>query len=183
MFNNYRSLFIVLVFLFSGSALLYPHIALGQGTTYDLLAPLPEGDNQLNTEGGFIEYAKQFFPFLLSIAAILAVVMIVVGGIQYTASAGSESAVKDAKDRIVNALLGLLLAVTAWLILYTINPDLIKLQINVNAPTGGNGGNTGSGNTNNTAAPDAPALPGQPGAPSQSNTIPEAPSLPSKPGN
>lgn len=182
MFNNYKSLFSILILVLLGSALWFPPAALGQGASYDLLAPLPGGGNQIPVENGFIEYAKQFFPFLLSIAAILAVVMIVIGGIQYTASAGNESLVKDAKDRITNALLGLLLAVTAWLILYTINPDLIKLQLPVQdvvtkRPS------PGPGDNNSSSAPDAPPLPGQPDTPSQNNSIPDAPLLPGKPGN
>ena len=96
---------------------------------YQLLEPLPTivaGQSvTLST------YLEAVFAFGISIAGILAVAMIVIGGIQYMTAYGNPSAVGDAKERITQALLGLLLAVAAWLILYTINPDLIKGQLTV----------------------------------------------------
>ena len=56
--------------------------------------------------------------------------MIVIGGVQYTTSYGS-SGKGEAKARILNAVLGLLLVLGAWVILYTINPDLVKLELNI----------------------------------------------------
>lgn len=77
----------------------------------------------------FISFLKWFYPFLLSAAAVLAVLMIVVSGVQWAGSMGSEQAIKNAKDRLTNAIFGLILAFAAWLILNTINPDLIKLRV------------------------------------------------------
>ena len=57
--------------------------------------------------------------------------MIVIGGIQYVTAYGNPGKLEDAKNRINQALIGLLLAVGAWLILYTINPDLIKGTLNI----------------------------------------------------
>lgn len=102
-----------------------------QATTYNLLAPLPGGSASINDENGFETYASQVFAYLLSVAAFLAVIMVVIGGVQYLASGGNTSVVSDAKGRIWSAVGGLLLAVGAWLILYTINPDLIRLKITV----------------------------------------------------
>lgn len=102
-----------------------------QTTTYNLLAPLPGGTASINDENGFETYASQVFAYLLSVAAFLAVIMVVIGGVQYLASGGNTSIVSDARGRIWSAILGLLLAISAWLILYTINPDLIHLRITV----------------------------------------------------
>lgn len=75
----------------------------------------------------WLSYARFIYPFVLSIAAILAVIMLIVAGLELmTASEGMKSA---AKEKIQNAVLGLLLAVGAYLILKTINPDLLNLQI------------------------------------------------------
>lgn len=163
-----------------GCLSLAPYITQGQGSTYDLLAPLPGGTQQLDAKTGFLQYAKQMFPFLLSIAAILAVVMIVVGGIQYVASAGNTSLLGDAKDRIYNAMLGLLLALTAWLILYTINPDLLTLRIDV-APVGTDGSNRNPPRDN----PDPPPLPTPPpsstSGPTPPPTTTSGPPIPTPP--
>lgn len=64
------------------------------------------------------------YQFALIIAGILAFGQIVYAGIQFTISAGNPSKQSDAKDRITQALLGLLLLFGAVLILRTINPKI-----------------------------------------------------------
>jgi len=72
------------------------------------------------------------------IAGLAAFGMIVYGGLRYTLSAGNIGSQEDAKEQITQAIVGLILLFGAYLILYTINPDLITLQdpnvsyINVN---------------------------------------------------
>ena len=100
-------------------------------TTYKLLAPLPGGVQEVPMSGGFSLYAKEVFWFLLSAAAVLALVMLVIGGAEYVGSAGNTSLMGDAKARITNALLGLLLALSSWLILNTINPDLVDSTLTI----------------------------------------------------
>ncbi len=91
---------------------------------YELLVPLPGIGEKL--EGGLTQYIGWLFNFALTAAAFLAVLMIVIGGIQIVVGGASESARKNGKDRIWAAIWGLLLAICAWLILYTINPDMVK---------------------------------------------------------
>lgn len=64
------------------------------------------------------------YQFALIVAGILAFGQIVYAGIQFTISAGNPSKQSDAKDRITQALLGLLLLFGAVLILRTINPKI-----------------------------------------------------------
>ena len=120
------------------------------GLEYNLLAPLPGGTGRIETSNGFITYGSQLFWFLLSAAIILALVMMVIGGVEYVGAAGNTSFLGDAKDRIINALLGLILALAAWLILNTINPELVNFQLDIEGlPTGpaNPGGPNPSGNT------------------------------------
>ena len=80
------------------------------------------------TEGArvqFGEYMSTLFTTFIAIAAALAVLMIVWGGIEYISSF-SGSGKEQGKERITNAVFGLILAVSAFLILQTINPDLIS---------------------------------------------------------
>lgn len=70
---------------------------------------------------------KQIYLIALGIIGILAFGMIIFGGIQYSMSAGDPSRQKDARDRITQAIWGVILLLAAFLILNTINPDLIKL--------------------------------------------------------
>ena len=95
-------------------------------TDYELLAPLPGYVEDITTAGPYIE---GIFTLIIAVAVGLAVLMIIFGGIKYmsTDAIGGKS---DAKSTIQNALWGLLLAISAWLILNTINPDLVNFNLN-----------------------------------------------------
>ncbi len=70
-------------------------------------------------------FLSQAFSFGLAVAAALAVIMIVWGGVEIMLS---ESVFKkeDGHAKIKDAIYGLLLALVSWLILYIINPDILN---------------------------------------------------------
>ncbi|NMB92470.1 MAG: hypothetical protein GYA31_02505 [Parcubacteria group bacterium] len=70
----------------------------------------------------------KFIEILFPLAGILAFVMIVVAGFEYATSGGDTNKQKDAQDRIANAIIGLVLLFAFWVILNTINPDILKIQ-------------------------------------------------------
>jgi type IV secretory pathway VirB2 component (pilin) len=70
-------------------------------------------------------YLKGILQTTIGIAGILAVIMIVICGIQMMAS-GSAGGKSAAKECITNAIFGVLLAIGSWLLLNTINPLLLK---------------------------------------------------------
>ncbi len=84
------------------------------------------GTYPVNSVAGIIQ---NFYFFALAIAGILAFGAIVWGGIKYATSRGNPSAESEGKSWITNALLGLLLLAGAWIILYTVNPAILSLQI------------------------------------------------------
>lgn len=75
------------------------------------------------------EFLKYNYNFALGIAGVLAVVMIVVAGIQWTTSGGNSEMISSAKKRIGGALIGLLIAYLSYTILNTVNPALVNLQL------------------------------------------------------
>lgn len=105
-------------------------------TTYTLLAPLPElcspgGPTPctVDTTGNLSAYLNPMIKIFIGLCAVLSVVMIVVGGLEYMTSELISS--KEAgKERITHAILGLLIALGAYALLFTINPDLLKSDIN-----------------------------------------------------
>lgn len=106
-------------------------MALGVFAGYIPLAPLPGGETKTDIETGqsgvyLTYYLQAVFSFGITVAAIAAVMSLVFAGVQYMTAYGNPAAISSAKERIINALFGLLLAISAWLILYTINPDLVK---------------------------------------------------------
>jgi Type IV secretion system pilin/Transglycosylase SLT domain len=77
-----------------------------------------------------VTYIENVYKFGIAIVAILALFMIVLGSFNYiVTSAGNASKMGDAKDMIVKAVEGLVLALAAYLILFIINPDLIGSTI------------------------------------------------------
>lgn len=67
---------------------------------------------------------KALFP----IAGVLAFIMIIWAGFEYAASGGNTNKQKTAQARIINALIGLFLLFAFWIILYTVNPDILNPQ-------------------------------------------------------
>jgi len=103
---------------------------------YVPLAPLPigEGGASLTEVTNAGVYIKGAFNLAIGIAAALAIIMIIIGGIQYmgSESLGGKSA---GRKRINDAVLGLLLALGSYLILFTINPSLVDFNVNIGAIT------------------------------------------------
>ncbi|KKQ33857.1 MAG: hypothetical protein US45_C0004G0018 [Candidatus Nomurabacteria bacterium GW2011_GWA1_37_20] len=83
----------------------------------------------VNTEKGFGSYLNLMIKIFIGLCAVLSVVMIVIGGLEYMTSELISS--KEAgKEKVTGALLGLLIALGAYALLFTINPDLLKSDIN-----------------------------------------------------
>ena len=68
-------------------------------------------------------YLARMYQFLIGIGAVFAMVMIVIGGLQYMLKAGAGEA-RAAIDRMKNAVIGFVLLLLSYLILYTTNPSL-----------------------------------------------------------
>ncbi|MEM2954985.1 MAG: pilin [Candidatus Nanoarchaeia archaeon] len=77
---------------------------------------------------GPADYIRLAFIFGLGLVGITALFALVFGGIRYITSADSETKITDAKAWLTGAILGLVLLLGSYLILKTINPDLIILQ-------------------------------------------------------
>jgi len=67
-------------------------------------------------------YIGAIYRWGASVVGIIAVLLLVVSGIQISAAAGDQQAVTDAKNRIFQSLAGLAILFLSGIILYTINP-------------------------------------------------------------
>jgi hypothetical protein len=75
----------------------------------------------------FAQYVSAIYKFLIVIAAVAAAVMIVYGGFLYIVAA-TGAKVRQGREIIVDACIGLVLVLGAYVILNTINPDTLKLN-------------------------------------------------------
>ncbi len=80
-----------------------------------------------NSVDNTVTYGFQVF---LGIVTLIAVVQVSVSGIQWMMkdTAASKS---DAKKKLTNSLIGLILAMSSWLILNTVNPRVLNLRFNI----------------------------------------------------
>lgn len=117
-----------------------------KSTDYQLLEPLPCQDGTPGCDGGKLTtfdptldpskgensklgvYLNIILRLFIGICAVLAVIMIVKGGIEYMTSElpGNKG---HGKETIMNAIFGLLLALGAYAILFTINPNLLNTDL------------------------------------------------------
>jgi hypothetical protein len=113
---------------------------------YHLLAPFPFPILEKTTDITLVDYMKGVFVATIGLAIVLAVVELVIGGIEY-AAAVVPSSKEDAKRRIGGAVGGLLLILMAWVILQALNPKLLGVGLNLEkvGMSSGTGSATGGG--------------------------------------
>jgi hypothetical protein len=97
----------------------------------DLEVDYPEmgGFSPENTTTVLPEYVKYIFNFSLGISGVIVFLILIYAGVRYLTSTGDPAKQGDAKSRIWAALLGLAVLFGSYLILTTINPQLISLQV------------------------------------------------------
>lgn len=89
----------------------------------------PGYDADGNLEVNFLgQYVDALYRFAIPVMALLAVIMLMIGGLQYILARGRPEAIKQAKDRIKNAVIGLVLLFAAYDIAYLINPDFVAFK-------------------------------------------------------
>jgi len=113
-------------------ALYLPLLASAASTT--LLAPIP-GSGDAGKDLG--SYLKAIFTYGIGLAALIAMAQLIFGAVQYVTSAGVPSLHEDAKGRMRNAIIGLVLLILSVVILntfgkskdssYTISPELAAI--------------------------------------------------------
>lgn len=77
------------------------------------------------------ELIQQIFAWSLSILGISVFVMFFYSGFLWLTAAGNTSKIGEAKTHMTNAVFGAILLLSAYLILYTINPDFVKNTVNL----------------------------------------------------
>ncbi len=97
--------------------------------TPQLEIPIPDlsfakavADSNVVTSNFIGEYISGVYKYLIGFAISVAIVMMMIGGLQYVIGA-STGEIGKAKDRIRNAVVGLVLLLSVYVILFTVNPQ------------------------------------------------------------
>ncbi len=123
------------LFVLAVASCVMPLAALAAGTddvyidTIDYTLEQPFG-GQSSVES-VSEYLQLVYQFALGIVGIIAVVLIMLGGLRWVVAAGNESAIGEAKEIIISAVTGLVIAMLSYTILLFINPQTTNISMNI----------------------------------------------------
>lgn len=120
-----KKLILLILFLF----IVLPLFASAQTASPFSYTPLENipGSN-LTGPTDFYTYVSAIYKFGIWAVGIVALFMLVFGGYTYITSAGNNSSMETAKKIITDAIVGIIMALTAYLLLYVINPDLVRMK-------------------------------------------------------
>lgn len=116
------------------SFLLLPIMASAVSFTPNVPIPSPDNNPAFTgfTNNGTIapigQLVKDVIKYLIGIAGILGTIMLMYGGFLYTMSGGQGKLITDAQNHITSALIGIVLAATSYIILATVNTDLVNFK-------------------------------------------------------
>lgn len=82
-----------------------------------------------NSTKPIADYIIAIYKYGIGIVGIIATVVMMIGGVIWLTAGGSPEKIKDAQEWIKSALTGLVLALGSYLILATINTDLVNFKI------------------------------------------------------
>ncbi|QQS60162.1 N-acetylmuramoyl-L-alanine amidase [Candidatus Falkowbacteria bacterium] len=74
------------------------------------------------------DYIASVYEYSIIVIAILAVISLMLGGVIWLISAGNRERIDIAKKRILHGILGVMLVLASYLILNSINPNLISFK-------------------------------------------------------
>lgn len=89
--------------------------------------PLQDGKIIINP-GTLGEYIAALYKFFVGALAIVAVVIIMIAGFRWLFAGGSSERVGSAKEMISNSIVGLVIALTSYLLFNMLNPGLVNYQ-------------------------------------------------------
>lgn len=117
----YKKVIFVLI-LFGVSSVVSNALAL------ELEWPLSPIGTKLEDDSKFPQLVKYLYEWGISLGGLAAFISLVMAGFQYLTSAGDAGKMSEAKNQINSAVLGLVLLLSSFLILETINPQLTIFQ-------------------------------------------------------
>lgn len=125
---------IMLVLLITVTAAMFaaPQVAHGANPTTE---DCGKGKVKLNVKLGttdcitdITEYTKIFYRLFIGVIGIFAAVMIMYAGFQWISASGNAQKIDRAKDNFTSAIIGVVIALTAYVFLNLINPMIVNLN-------------------------------------------------------
>lgn len=74
------------------------------------------------------EFISAIYKYSVGLISLIAVMVLIISGVQIITSAGNSEAISSAKHRIVSSVIAIIITAGSYTILYTVNPDLVNLK-------------------------------------------------------
>lgn len=89
----------------------------------------PIGNITINENTTAAQFVVYLFSLAISIGAFVAVIMMIMAGIEWITSTGNPSKIESAKGKIANTLFGVAVLIGCYIVLNTINSQLTTVKI------------------------------------------------------
>jgi len=93
------------------------------------------GEKITDTNVPLPEYIRYIFFAFLVLSGLVGLGVLIWAGFRYLTSAGRPEIMKESKERILSVFIGMAILFISWMILNTINPELLILKTKPLAPT------------------------------------------------
>ncbi len=74
------------------------------------------------------EFISAIYKYSVGLISLIAVMVLIISGVQIITSAGNSETISSAKHRIVSSVIAIVITAGSYTILYTVNPDLVNLK-------------------------------------------------------
>ncbi|MCX6764625.1 MAG: pilin [Candidatus Nealsonbacteria bacterium] len=100
-------------------------------TTQALETDWPEapGGKTLTTTSNLVDFTEYVYRWAILLGGLAAFFALIFGGFKYLTSVGDPIKMKEGQDRIRDALIGLVLLLSSFIILNTLNPELTTITL------------------------------------------------------
>lgn len=102
-------------------------------TEYPDLPGLSSQQTPTSTQTALPTFIRYFFHFIVLASGLIIFLALIKGGMLYLRSAGNAEKTKLAKEEIFSSFIGVLIVLCSWLVLDTINPQLLSYNISSQA--------------------------------------------------
>ena len=128
-FNLFLLLFVIICLLLVVSCLLLVATPVLAQIPFVPQIPIPGMPSVTKVgERTLADYISSFYQWSITAIAIITVVVIMISGLQWIMAGGNPPTIQKAREQMMSALIGLVLALLAIPILRMINPALVRLE-------------------------------------------------------
>lgn len=106
-------------------------VAQAQSYVKEISYSLEQPFGNISTITSFAQYLQLVYSYSAGLIGIIAVVLIMAGGIMWIGAAGNEQVISTAKEIIISALTAVVIIVLSYAILIFINPRLVEISFSL----------------------------------------------------